>query len=127
MTQHPWKAILPLIALLALMTACGTVAAPVESQPSPEPSARGATIDLLDAATGDVWQVAVLRPSPIPPGACAEDAAVDTAVMTADLPASRVGYTLLAGSTETDAMRVAECVQQGIESGEITITPPAAD
>ena len=125
MTRRRWWAIPSAIAALALTTACGSVASLTESPTAIEPSPSAATIEILDAAMGEEWQVAVLHPSPLPPDACAEDAAVDSSVMTADMPASRVGYTLASGSTESDAMRVAECIQQGVDSGEITITPPA--
>ncbi len=49
---------------------------------------------------------------------------VDTSVSTADLPPSGFGITLVPGATEGDAVQVAECLQDALTSGEITIIRP---
>ena len=55
---------------------------------------------------------------------CEDDPSVENAIMSADMPTSHLAVRLHAGSSEADAMRVAECVDQALTSGEITIFSP---
>jgi len=114
-------------ALFGALTACGPESPPVEEKPLDVPSTTpgsSVTVDYLEVGSGDTWQVAVLRPSPHPPDACAEDESVASSIISLDMPSSHVSYSLHPGSSEDDAKRVAACLEKGLTSGAITVTPP---
>lgn len=70
------------------------------------------------------WNVGAIHPRYDTLAACEEDPSVERALVTADLPSSRLGIKLLPGSTEEDAVRVADCLAETLTSGEIWISSP---
>ncbi|MCQ6270832.1 hypothetical protein M8J71_10100 [Pseudarthrobacter sp. R1] len=95
--------------LVVLLAAC------VPASPADYPRA---------ASADDRWSIGVSFPVFESMDSCEDDPSVESAVMSADMPASRLGIRLDAGSSEIDALRVAECVDQALTSGEITIFSP---
>lgn len=95
--------------LVVLLTAC-----------APPPAA-----DYPRAASDDDrWGVGVSFPVYESLTHCEDDPSVEQSVVTADMPASRLGIRLDAGSAEVDALRVAKCVEQALNSGKVTILSP---
>lgn len=88
--------------------------------------APAAPADYPRAASADGrWSVAVGFPVYESLDTCADDPSVESAITSADMPTSHLAVRLHAGSSEADAVRVAECVDHAlITSGEITIFPP---
>lgn len=76
------------------------------------------------ASAGDRWSVGVSYPVYSSLAACEDDPSVELAVLSADMPSSRLGFRLKAGASEADALRVADCVAPLLTSGELTITSP---
>jgi hypothetical protein len=85
-------------------------------------AACAASVDYPRAASADDrWGVAVSFPVFESMDTCEDDPSVESAVMSADMPASHLAVRLNRGSSEADAMRVAECVDQKLSGGDITI------
>ena len=61
----------------------------------------------------DSWNVGAIHPRYDSLSPCDEDPSVERAVVSADLPASHLGIRLVPGSTEEDAVRIAECLARG--------------
>lgn len=78
------------------------------------------------ASADDRWSIAVSFPVYESLNACEDDPNVERALISADMPTSHLAVRLNAGSSESDAMRVAECVEQALTSGEVTIFSPRA-
>lgn len=76
---------------------------------------------------GQMWSVGVSDPRFSGDERCDGDPSVDTAVMTADLPASGYGITLRTDATEDDALRIAGCLRDALTSGAITISRPSSE
>jgi hypothetical protein len=76
------------------------------------------------ASADDRWGIGVSFPVFESLDTCEDDPSVESAVISADMPSSNLGVRLKAGSSETDALRVAECVDQALTSGDITIFSP---
>lgn len=76
------------------------------------------------ASADDRWNIAVSFPIYESLNACEDDPSVERALVSADMPTSHLAVRLNAGSSEADAMRVAECVEQALTSGAITIFSP---
>jgi hypothetical protein len=70
------------------------------------------------------WGVAVSFPVYEFLDTCEDDPSVESAIISADMPTSHLAVRLHAGSSEADAVRVAECVDHALTSGEITIFSP---
>jgi hypothetical protein len=83
------------------------------------------TIEYLTSGPAGTWQVSVLYPDPLPDASCAGDESVASSLMSLDMPSSHVNYSLREGATENDARRVAECLAGVLDSGAITVSPPA--
>lgn len=94
---------------------------------APSTGPPSVTVEYLKTGTGTTWQVAVLHPSPHPPAACGDDEAVESSLVSFDMPSSHVNYLLHAGATEGDARRVVDCLQQALDSGSIIVTPPSTE
>jgi hypothetical protein len=77
------------------------------------------------ASADDRWGIGVSFPVFESLDTCEDDPSVESAVMSADMPSSHLAVRLNAGSSEVDAMRVAECVDQALTTGDITIFSPA--
>lgn len=98
--------------LLLLLSACA----------APQPSEYVRTI-----SAGDRWGVGAEYPvfattaAGIP---CEDDPSVEIAVESADLPTSHLGFRLIAGASEADALRVAACLEEALSSGKISISSP---
>jgi hypothetical protein len=58
-------------------------------------------------------------------GECHDDPSVETAVVSLDMPSSSYGLRLVPGSTEAEALRLADCLADARTSDEITISSPA--
>ena len=76
------------------------------------------------ASADDRWGVGVSFPVYESLDPCEDDPSVEKSVITADMPTSRLGIRLDAGSAEVDAVRVANCVDQALSSGKVTILSP---
>lgn len=76
------------------------------------------------ASADDRWGVGVSFPVYSSLAACDDDLSVESAVQSADMPSSRLGFRLTAEASEADALRVADCVATALNSGEITIMYP---
>lgn len=76
------------------------------------------------ASTDDRWNVAVSYPAYSSLAGCDDDPNVESAVQSADMPSSKLGIRLKAGSSEADALRIADCVAAALSSGELTIAAP---
>ncbi len=72
------------------------------------------------ASADDRWGVGVSFPVYESLDHCEDDPSVEKSVMTADMPTSRLGIRLDAGSAEVDAVRVANCVEHALSSGKVT-------
>lgn len=70
------------------------------------------------------WNVGATHPRYDTLAPCEEDPSVERALVSADLPGSHLGIKLLPGSTEEDAVRVADCLAETLSSGEIWIASP---
>lgn len=75
---------------------------------------------------GQVWSIGVTDPRFATEQHRDDDPSIDTTVMTADLPPSGFGITLVPDATEDEALRIAECLRGAVSSGEITISRPDA-
>ena len=73
----------------------------------------------------DAWNVHVADPRVDSLGECHDDPSGETAALSTDLPSSAYGLRLVPGSTETDALRLADCLADARTSDTITITSPA--
>jgi hypothetical protein len=72
----------------------------------------------------DAWAVSAAQPRVDSLGECHDDPSVETAVLSADMPTSVYGLRLVSGSTEADALRLADCLAGARASDEITIYSP---
>jgi hypothetical protein len=72
----------------------------------------------------DAWGVSVADPEVDSLGECHNDPSVETAALSMDLPSSAYGLRLVPGSSETDALRLADCLVDAHTSDKITITSP---
>jgi hypothetical protein len=72
----------------------------------------------------DAWAVSAAQPRVDSLGECHDDPSVETAVLSADMPSSVYGLRLVSGSTEADALRLADCLAEARASDEITINSP---
>ncbi|SDD28987.1 hypothetical protein SAMN05216410_3122 [Sanguibacter gelidistatuariae] len=81
------------------------------------------SISVVDGSS-DTWTVAVADPRFGSEDTCSNDPSVERAFSTADLPSSRLGISLVPGATEDDAHRVATCLQDVLDSGNVTIGRP---
>ena len=103
-----------ILSLLFLLPACAA---------SPQPGEYMRT-----TSADDRWSVGVEHPVFATPAAgtaaCEEDPSVETAVQSADMPSSHIGFRLIAGASEEDALRVAGCLEDSLSSGTISISSP---
>lgn len=70
------------------------------------------------ASADDRWGVGVSFPVYESLDPCDDDPSVEKSLITADLPTSRLGIRLNAGSAEIDAVQVANCVDQALSKRE---------
>ncbi|WP_454149385.1 hypothetical protein [Microbacterium lacticum] len=80
-------------------------------------------IPIIDGEN-ESWSVTVSQPRFSDDERCTDDANIENAVLSADLPSSSLGVILVPGSSEQDARRIAECLQRTLISGEVTISAP---
>ena len=102
-----------LIAVL-LTAGCGY------GQPGDEPPVTDGTTEGQGS-----WQVEVAGVWNGDVGACVSDPAVGSAWQTADVPSSHFGLALIPEAGESDADRVAECLQTVLPQAEITVRQAA--
>jgi hypothetical protein len=74
---------------------------------------------------GASWGVGASKPRFESLDPCDKDPSVETSSLSADMPSSALGIRLLPGSTEADALRIADCLSKALASGEIWISSPA--
>lgn len=88
----------------------------------------GSPSDQYHRSTGqdESWGVGATHPRYDSLRPCDEDPSVEIAVLSDDMPTSRLGMRLLPGSTEEDALRVADCLAITLTGGEIWITSPSS-
>lgn len=72
----------------------------------------------------DAWGVSAAEPRVDSLGECHDDPSVETAALSMDMPSSAYGLRLVPGSTETDALRLADCLADARTSDKITINSP---
>ena len=91
------------------------------------PGCSGSFAGGYDRVVGDsdAWGVSVADPRGDSLGECHDDPSVETAALSMDMPSSAYGLRLVPGSTETDALRVADCLADARISDTITISSPA--
>lgn len=70
------------------------------------------------------WGVGAYHPVYTSLEACETDPSVETAVLSADAPPSRLGLRLVQDASEADALRVAECLEAALSAGDIWISSP---
>lgn len=87
--------------------------------PSPSPS--------YDRVSGqdDSWSVGAANPRFESLDACNDDPSIEISALSLDMPSSRLGIRLVPGSTEADALRIADCLASALISGEIWVSAPA--
>ena len=78
------------------------------------------------ASADDRWGVGVTDTIFASLAECEDDPSVESAVQSADMPSSRLGFRLKAGASEADAVRIADCVAPLLSSGELAIVSPDA-
>ena len=98
-----------LAALVMLLAACA-------SQPS-------ASFE-RSVSEDDRWGVGANSPKYSSIENCEKDPSVETSLLSADMPPSRLGLRLAPGATEADALRVAKCLDDALTSGTIWISSP---
>ncbi|WP_167043847.1 hypothetical protein [Salinibacterium sp. ZJ454] len=112
------------LGLIAVLTGCASsTGSPVFD---PEQTA-GASSGSYERETGEdtSWGVGATDPRYESLSPCSEDPSIETAVQSADLPSSRLGMRLVPGSTEADALRIADCLAIALTGGQIWISAPA--
>lgn len=72
----------------------------------------------------DRWGVGANYPKYSSIENCQKDSIVETSLLSADMPPSRLGLRLVSGATEADALRVAKCLNDALTSGTIWISSP---
>lgn len=80
-------------------------------------------VSVVDGSS-DTWFVGVTGPRFAAEDTCSTDPSVESALMTADLPSSLLGISLVPGATEDDAHRIAACLDDVLDGGDITIGRP---
>lgn len=114
-TENRVTSHLPRRAAIAVLVICGVL---------PVAACAGATEPVIIDGDGASWSIGVTDPRFAGDERCLEDTAIQNAVSTTDLPSSGLGITLTPDGTEEDALRIAECLQKALSSGEITISRP---
>ena len=107
------RGVVLILSLLFLLSACAA---------SPQPGEYTRTI-----SADDRWSVGVEHPVFVTSAvgtACEDDSSVETAVQSADMPSSHIGYRLIGGASESDALRIAACLEESLSSGTISISSP---
>ncbi|TFD83549.1 hypothetical protein E3T61_21185 [Cryobacterium lactosi] len=99
------------VLLIAAMMLAGCAEAPAASYDRTE-------------GDGDSWFVGAKDPRFESLSLCIDDPSVGTSLQSADMPSSRLSMQLVAGSTEEDAIRIADCLGDALTSGQIWITSP---
>lgn len=74
----------------------------------------------------DRWGVGANHPKYSSIESCEKDPSVETSVLSADMPSSHLGLRLVTGSTENDALRIANCLKSALSEGTIWISSPKA-
>ena len=74
---------------------------------------------------GDSWSVGAADPRFESLSPCSEDPSIETSLQSADMPSSNLAMQLVSGSTEMDALRVADCLATALTSGKIWISSPS--
>jgi hypothetical protein len=101
----------PAVLLVLALTLAGCAEAPPASYERTE-------------GEGDLWFVGAKDPRFESLSPCSEDPSVGSSVQSADLPSSHLSMQLIAGSTEEDAVRIADCLGDALTSGQVWITAP---
>lgn len=71
------------------------------------------------------WSVGAHNPEYASLNDCDHDPSVETAVVSADQPSSKLGLRLVEGATEDDALRIAKCLESALSAGKIWVSEPA--
>jgi hypothetical protein len=113
------------LGLIAVVTGCASSTGSPEFAPE---QTIGAPSAAYERQTGDdtSWGVGATDPRYESLSQCSEDPSIETAVQSLDLPSSRLGMRLVPGSTEADALRIADCLATTLTGGQIWISAPAA-
>lgn len=74
--------------------------------------------------TSNRWHVGVLGPRSGPYDQCVNDRSIEEAFQSADMPSSHLGIKLVASATAEDAQRIADCLRQTLQTGEVSISSP---
>lgn len=56
---------------------------------------------------------------------CLDDLAIEESIQTANLPSTHLSIKLQTTAAEADAKRIADCLHQSLESGDVSIASPA--
>ena len=76
------------------------------------------------AGGSDAWGVSAAEPKNDSFGECHDDPSVETAALSLDMPSSSYSLRLVPDATETDALRLADCLADARTSESITIHSP---
>lgn len=104
--------------LTAVLTGCASVSEPEQAPVSSGSYAR-------ETGEDTSWSVGATDPRYESLSPCSEDLSIETSVQSADMPSSRLGMRLVPGSTEADALRIADCLATALTSGKVWISAPA--
>ena len=86
---------------------------------SPSPDSR------ITPGISDRWNVGVTGPrSGKPLDRCLSDPSIEESYESLDLPSTHLGIKLVASATKEDAQRIADCLEQRLETGDVSITSP---
>lgn len=112
------------LGLIAVLASCASSTGTPEFGPR---QTAGAPSTSYERETGEdtSWGVGATDPRYESLSPCSEDPSVEMAVQSADLPSSRLGMRLVPGSTEADALRIADCLAIALRGGQIWISAPA--
>jgi hypothetical protein len=77
----------------------------------------------IATGTADRWLVGVSGPRSGGIDGCLEDP-IEEAIESANLPSTHLGIKLRESAKEEDARRIADCLNRGLKSGDVSIVSP---
>lgn len=78
----------------------------------------------VTSGTSDRWMVGVTGPRSGVIDPCMEDPIIEEAIASANLPSTHLSIKLRQAAKLEDAERIADCLRQGLKSGDISIKSP---
>lgn len=78
----------------------------------------------ITSGTSDRWIIGVTGPRSGVIDPCMEDPIIEEAIASANLPSTHLSIKLRKAGKKEDADRIADCLRQGLKSGDISIKSP---